>query len=162
MLLGACSERQNTAAQSESAAPGVPVPPRVEEPGETEAIAKKGEYAASPADVDLTLLNSAMVYAEVFNIVESPDKYMGKTIKMSGPYYASYFDETDAYYHYVIVEDASACCSQGLEFIWNGTHNYPADYPADGEKIEVVGEFKSYVELGQTYYYIAADEIRVV
>ena len=113
-------------------------------------------------DVDLTLLSSTMVYAEVYNIMTNPDNYMGKIIKMKGPYYASYYEQTKLYYHYVVVEDATACCQQGLEFIWSGEHKYPADYPEDKTKIEVTGVFGSYDELGKTYYYILVDDISII
>jgi len=83
-------------------------------------------------------------------------------VKMKGLYYASYYDETDQYYHYIIIEDATECCQQGLEFIWSGTHNYPEDYPEDGTEVEVNGVFGSYEELGITYYYIAVEDIIIL
>lgn len=115
----------------------------------------------SGVDVDLTKLSSTMVYAEVYNMMTYPDKYMGKTVKMSGPYTSSYYEETKQYYHYIIIEDATACCQQGLEFIWEGNHNYPDDYPKDGTKVEATGTFGKYDELGQTYYYIAINDLVV-
>ncbi|MDR0221261.1 MAG: hypothetical protein LBI54_07660 [Lachnospiraceae bacterium] len=114
-----------------------------------------------PVDVDLTEMSSTMVYAEVYNITNNPANYIGKTIRMSGPYQSSYYDETGLYYHYVVVEDAAACCAQGLEFIWNGEHAFPEDYPQLQAKIEVTGVFGSYDELGITYYYLAVDDIVV-
>lgn len=113
-------------------------------------------------DVDLTRLSGTMVYAEVNNMMTSAEKYMDKTIRISGPYYASYLDETDEYYHYVIIEDATACCKQGIEFIWNGEHEYPGDYPEENARIEVTGVFQSHEVLGKTYYYLAVDEITVL
>ena len=113
-------------------------------------------------DVDLTELSGTMVYAEVFSIMSNPDDYIGKTIKMNGPYSSSYYDKTDMYYHFVIIEDASACCQSGLEFIWSGEHASPDDYPKIGTKIEVAGVFGSYDELGGTYYYLAVDDIAVL
>ena len=110
-------------------------------------------------DIDLTELSATMVYAEVNSIMTNPDDYIGKTIKMKGPYYTSFFDETNLYYHYVIIEDATACCAQGLEFIWNGEHAYPDDYPNEESRIEVAGVFGSYDELGKTYYYLAVDDV---
>jgi hypothetical protein len=115
----------------------------------------------STIDVDLTTLSSTMVYAEVYNMMTVPNEYMGKTIKMGGQYYANYYEETGLYYHCVIIADATACCQQGLEFKWNGDHTYPDDYPADNSEIEVVGVFGSYDELGQTYYYLAVDNITI-
>jgi hypothetical protein len=60
------------------------------------------------------------------------------------------------------IADATTCCSQGLEFIWNGDHVYPDDYPADGTEIELVGVFGTYEELGYTYPYIAVDDIIII
>ena len=118
--------------------------------------------ATGGVDVDLTKLSSTMVYAEVYNMMESPNNYLGKTIKMSGSYYSSYSERTGLHYHFVIIEDATACCAQGLEFIWNGEHTYPGDYPAETTNIEVTGVFGSYDELGETYYYLAIDDIVVL
>lgn len=124
----------------------------------------KGDLPAKSGgiDVDLTAMSSTMVYGEVYNIVSSPDSYVGKTIKMSGPYYSTYFDATGQYYHFVMIEDAAACCQQGLEFKWNGEHVYPNDYPEDSTRIEIIGVFGSYKELGESYPYLAVDEITVI
>lgn len=111
------------------------------------------------AIVDLTALSSTMVYAEVFNMMMEPERYIGRTIKMKGLYYASYYDVTRKYYHYVIITDAAACCVQGLEFVWLGEHTYPDDYPEDDTEIEVTGVFKSYDEENITFYYIETDAI---
>jgi translation initiation factor 1 (eIF-1/SUI1) len=117
---------------------------------------------SSEVDVDLTSLSSTMVYAEVYNMMINPEEYIGKTIKISGQYYASWFEETEQYYHGVIISDATACCSQGLEFIWDdNTHTYPDEYPEDYTEVEIIGVFDSYEELGSTYYYIATDDITV-
>jgi len=113
-------------------------------------------------DVDLTVLSSTMVYAEVNNILTNPGNYIGKIIKMSGLYYSSYSDITDLNYHYVVIEDATACCAQGLEFIWSGDHSYPADYPDESVNIEVTGVFGSYDELGSTYYFLTVGSITVL
>ena len=120
------------------------------------------EEAAAPVaiDIDLTALSSTMVYAEVYNMVTTPADYMGKTIKMGGMYNSSFYAETGKDYHFVLINDATSCCATGLEFIWNGEHKYPNDYPAPQTEIEVVGVFGSYDELGITYYYLAVDNIK--
>lgn len=118
------------------------------------------QAAGSGVDVDLTRLSSTMVFAEVYNMVTTPEDYLGKTVKLSGPYYTSYYDEEN--HHYVIIEDATACCLQGLEFKWNGTHEYPADYPGHMEPIEVAGVFDSYLSFGQTCYYLAVNDLSIV
>lgn len=118
-----------------------------------------GGKADSKPDVDLTSLSSTMVYAEVYNMMNEPNRYMGKTVKVRGQYYANYFEDAKQYYHFIVVADATACCQQGLEFIWSGEHTYPDDYPEDGTLIEVTGVYGSYKELGETYYYLAVDDI---
>ena len=78
-------------------------------------------------DVDLTKLSSTMVYSEVYNMMVTPDKYVGKTVRMRGQF-ALYEDaESGARYFACIIADATACCSQGLEFVLEGNHAYPQD-----------------------------------
>ncbi|NCC19739.1 hypothetical protein EOM33_01630 [Candidatus Saccharibacteria bacterium] len=113
-------------------------------------------------DVDLTALSSTMVYGEVFNMMMEPDSYIGKTIKMRGLYYINYYELTAKYYHFVVIQDATACCAQGLEFIWIGEHVYPDDYPEDETEIEVIGVWESYEEEGQTWFRIKTNAISVL
>ena len=102
-------------------------------------------------DVDLTQLSSTMVYSEVYNMVTVPELYIGKTVRMKGSF-AMYHDEvTDAYYFACIIADATACCSQGIEFVLAGEHSYPEDYPELGSEITVVGTFGTYSE-GENLY----------
>lgn len=106
------------------------------------------------AEVDLTQMGSDMVYATVYQMMMEPDNFVGKTVRMRGSYYASWYDATAKYYHYVIVKDAAACCSQGIEFIWgDGTHVYPDEYPADETEVKVTGVFETYTEEGDSNRY---------
>ena len=57
----------------------------------------------------------------------------------------------DRMYYACIIKDATACCTNGIEFIWDGDHSYPDDYPAAGDDITVVGEFDKYYEDGTLY-----------
>ena len=109
------------------------------------------EEVPDSIDVDLTVLSSTMVYSEVYNMMESPEEYIGKTIKMDG-LFAYYHDEaTDNYYFACVIQDATACCSQGIEFVLAGDHAYPEDYPEVNEEICVVGVFDTYREGSYTY-----------
>ena len=59
-------------------------------------------------DVDLTVLSSTMVYSEVYNMMVSPEAYIGKTVKMEG-LCAYYNDEqTGNDYYTCIIQDATA------------------------------------------------------
>ncbi len=113
-------------------------------------------------DVDLTVLSSTMVYAEVFNIMLEPESYLKKTIKVRGEYYSYYHEEKQEYYHFIVIADATACCQQGLEFILLGEHQYPDDFPVDGTEIELTGIFKSDVEDELTYYYIETNSFNII
>ena len=107
--------------------------------------------SADGIDVDLTKLSSTMVYSEVYNMMISPDNYIGKTVKMNGAF-AYYEDpETKKQHFACIIADATACCSQGLEFILTGDHTYPNDYPELGSEITVTGTFEVYTESGFQY-----------
>lgn len=113
-------------------------------------------------DVDLTQLSSTMIFAEVSHMMMSPEEYVGKTVKMSGEYYASYYEHTDKHYHFVIIADAEACCQEGMEFILVDDHDGTDSYPTDGEKVEICGKFSSYIEMGRTYYHIKTNDIKIV
>jgi hypothetical protein len=114
-------------------------------------------------DVDLTVLSSTMVYSEVYNMMVNPDVYLGKTIKVIGPYYAGQLVYgTEKYYHFVVISDATACCQNGIEFIWDdNSHVYPDEYPKDNTVIEITGVFSSYEESGNTYYYLKTNGITI-
>ena len=104
-------------------------------------------------DYDLTAMDGDLVYASVYQMMVEPELFEGKVIKISGRYYASFYDPNNRYYHYVIIEDAMACCAQGMEFVWDdGSHVYPDEYPKDNSYVEVVGTFETYTETdGQIY-----------
>ncbi|MBR6999474.1 MAG: hypothetical protein IKI01_02545 [Lachnospiraceae bacterium] len=102
-------------------------------------------------DVDLTCLSSTMVYAEVSNIVLSPEKYIGKTMKMDGLFAVYHDEETDQYYYACLIQDATACCQNGIEFVPADARKYPDDFPELGTNITVTGVFDTYEEGGYTY-----------
>ena len=112
---------------------------------------QESEGSASDFDVDLTQLSSTMVYSEVYNMMTAPDGYMGKTVKMKGPFSVYHDEETGNYYFACIISDATACCSQGIEFVLTGEHTYPKDYPELGTEITVTGIFDTYEENGYRY-----------
>lgn len=119
--------------------------------GDSSVIA---QYKSEGVDVDLTLMGKDLIYAAVYQMMSKPEEYEGKTIRIEGKYYASYYPVTDKYYNYCLIADALACCSQGLEFELGGDAVYPDDYPADQSQVIVTGVFETYTEeAGQTFYY---------
>lgn len=105
-------------------------------------------------DVDLTQLSSTMVYSEVYNMMYEPDGYIGKTVRMNGQFVAYTNEEETAYYPAVIIADAAACCSQGIEFVLAGEKSYPNDYPELNSDITVTGVFETYSEDGYLYCHL--------
>ncbi|MCR5417437.1 MAG: hypothetical protein K6E84_00800 [Lachnospiraceae bacterium] len=132
-----------------------------QQPGEEEAGQQETEDRTSDEDVaataddtvdlDLTNLSSTMVYSEVYNMMTVPEDYIGKTIKMNGTYVYYKDATTGNEYFSCIIQDATACCSQGIEFILTEDYRYPDDYPAEGTTICVSGVFDTYEENGVKY-----------
>ena len=122
-------------------------------------VTTTSETQSEGVDVDLTKLSSTMVYSEVYNMVFYPDDYIGKTVKMQGQF--AYYEDPDtkAQYFACIIADATACCSQGLEFVLSGEHTYPDDYPALDTEITVTGTFEMYEEDGFQYCRLVDAEI---
>ncbi len=130
------------------------------EAGETELPEQdKPEEAELPeervteeeSEIDLTVLSATMVYSQVYDMMVDPKKYIGKNVKMSGMYSVFYDELKDKRYHACIISDATACCSQGIEFELTDDYKYPDDYPEEAEDICVSGTFDTYKEDGYDY-----------
>lgn len=106
--------------------------------------------------VDLTALSSTMVYAEVFAMMSSPEDYVGKTVKMQGIFskgqlYAAGSLNDGGTVFACVIQDATACCAQGIPFELAGDHTYPQDYPELGDTITVVGTFEIHQQEGMQF-----------
>lgn len=102
-------------------------------------------------DIDLTTLNTTMLQARVNEILENPNDYKGKTVRVTGSYNKSYYDQTDKYYDYVLGYDQTMCCAAWeIEFMGDCVPEDIEQYTTIG----LVGTFDFYEELGQTYFYI--------
>ena len=138
LLLAGCGGKSS--APSSSAAPSPAPSGTVAQPEPSPPAADAGDV-----DVDLTTLSSTMVFAEVSSLVYDPIPYLGQRVRMEGIFSVDHAytmeGEVDLSqnYFYCIIEDALACCAQGLEFSLAGDYAYPEDYPAEGDTIRVVG-----------------------
>ena len=120
----------------------------------TAAPAESTTEKVAAVDVDLTHLSSTMVYSEVYNMLSAPETYIGKTVMAQGPFAVYQNEETGERFFAVRIEDATACCAQGLEFVWAGEHSYPEDYPAVGTEIRISGTFNTYMDGDQQYCHL--------
>ena len=110
-------------------------------------------------DVDLTQISSTMIYSTVSNMMQYPDSYLGQHIKLSGQFSVYHDKGGDKYIFSAIIPDATACCSQGIEFVLDGDPKYPDDYPKLDTNITVSGEFNYYKEGVNTYCQLLHAEI---
>ena len=118
--------------------------------GDAAADVSPAADAPAAVDLDLTQLSSTMVYSEVYNIMTRPEDYVGQTIRMEGQCLSAYYEPTKTTYYSIVVQDATACCAQGIEYILSDGQTYPAD----GGDATVVGRFESYDEEGTVWYHL--------
>lgn len=109
--------------------------------------------------VDLTSLSATMVFAEVAAMARTPEHYLDKTVRMQGElavYPANPALGIDAFYT-VVIRDATACCQQGLEFVWDG-----GTLPEPGTELRVIGTFAAYDCGGLPSYHVVADTVEIL
>ena len=113
----------------------------------------------SKVDLDLTKMSATMIYSTIFDMLVMAEDYIDKNIKVKG-WFETYTDpQTAELYYAVVVPDATACCQQGLEFVWPGEHTYPDDFPEQGADITVTGRYKLIENDGITYNYLEASSV---
>lgn len=130
-----------------------------EEAGSGDLYAETGEPGGDPdtsVDVDLTVMNSNMVYAEVYNMMSQPADYIDKTIKMRGIYTVFEDEESKQVYYSCIIQDATACCSQGIEFVPEDLQGFREAGYEPGDEITVEGTFEIYPD-GDYLYAVLCD-----
>ena len=106
--------------------------------------------------MDLSVMDSDMIYATVYQMMSDPEQYVGKTFRIEGKFYVTDDEMTKNQYYYCVIKDATECCAQGLEFVWgDGSHIYPDEYPTDGTEVIVDGTFELYMENDSRYCRLA-------
>ena len=139
--------------EASASAESIPTPKEQETPGKS----KPSQPYAGKVDVDLTVLSSTMVYSEVYNMMMTPENYIGKVVRMNGlcsTFESVAVDGQEARVYYTcIIFDATACCSQGIEFVLAGDTGAEAYPPVDTE-ITVTGTFQTYDENGILYCHL--------
>ena len=112
------------------------------------AAAKLADYKV---DIDLEGLNKNMITAQMTAISQDPSSYLGKTIRVTGVYDQSYYEQLDKYYNWVLGYDETGCCAAwGIEF-------YGDEVPEKIDpwtSISMVGTISTYDEEGIAYTYI--------
>ncbi|MBR2749657.1 MAG: hypothetical protein IKD90_00825 [Clostridiales bacterium] len=102
-------------------------------------------------DIDLTVLSSGAVYATVYSMSIDPEKYVGTVVKMKGAFATAYDESNGIRYYACVIQDATQCCAQGIEFEMEKEGTFPDDYPDIGEECMVRGVFDTYMEGDNRY-----------
>ena len=124
-----------------------------------QSVSQAAPRDSSKIDLDLTKMSATMIYSTIFDMLVMAEDYVDKNIKVKG-WFETYTDPNTAELYYaVVVPDATACCQQGLEFVWLGEHSYPADFPETGADITVTGRYKLTETDGVTYVYLEASSV---
>ena len=122
----------------------------------TENIQGSVNAPEAAEDVDLSVMDSDMIYATVYQMMSDPEQYVGNKFRIEGKFYVTYDEMTKNQYYYCVIKDATECCAQGLEFVWgDGSHIYPDEYPTDGTEVIVDGTFELYMENDSRYCRLA-------
>ncbi len=128
----------------------------------TEEIFTLREKSPSPDSdtIDLTVLNSDMVYAIIFQMLIEPENFIGKRIKVKGMYYSGFSEFTDREFHYCLIQDALACCAQGIEFEKPVSAGEIPQY----SMIVMEGTYSTYTDprLNNSYYYLKDPVITII
>lgn len=117
------------------------------------AEADKGSY-----DIDLSAFSTIAAYSEISNMIKSPTKYMGKSIKVKGVFATAGSEESGKVYFACVIKDETACCNQAIEFVLADKRKYPDEYPKVGSEITVAGNFATYYE-GEKMYIELRDAV---
>lgn len=138
LILAGCA-RSAPVGQPESAALSASASASAAPPAST-ALPSTAEPAAV-YDLDLTQCSATVIYAEVFHMMNEPDDYVGKRIRMKG--ICATYAYPDHTVYGCIIADATACCKQGVEFVLADRYRLE-DYPVPGSEIVVSGVFHLY------------------
>ena len=103
-------------------------------------------------DIDISRMSGTMVYGQVNQMIMYPSKYLGKHIKMKGIFSSYYDEEMERRFYGCVIQDALACCSQGLAFELAKPRKFPKEYPAEGAEIMITGYFDYLEEVDGASY----------
>ena len=106
---------------------------------------------------DLTVLDTQMAYVQLSNMMLSPEDYEGKTVKLRGQFAHAAEEGREFFVCYLM--DATACCSQSLEFETDGAYAFPEAYPPEQSEITVFGTFDTYEYNGFRMYRLLHAEV---
>lgn len=150
LLLTACSNNENKPAPSAASNPSPAAytnttpsygtdyngPISMLNPNATTFLPTERVEIKKPYDIDLSGFSTTMTYAQLYNILVEPEKYVGTSIKIKGRYTMDKEEGTERVFHFLIASDEAACCELGIEFFVFDDKDI---YPPDGSEIMLEG-----------------------
>ena len=98
-------------------------------------------------EIDLTQMSKTAAYVKAHTMVESPNDYEGKSVRIQGVFGAYVDPATQNIYYACLLTDEDACCNIPIEFVAEDLSNLPKQ----GEQITVSGVFGTYTEEEKQY-----------
>ncbi len=105
---------------------------------------------SGPVQHDVTRLGGSMAYAQVYDMLMSPESYVGHTVRLRGRYFEVKPKGADAPYRLILIRDEAACCELAMEFALTGDTGGLA-FPAQDAPIELTGMMSMLEEGGISY-----------
>ena len=102
-------------------------------------------------------MDTQMAYVQLSNMMLSPEDYLGRTVKLRGTF--AHAAESDREFFVCYLLDATACCSQSLEFETDGVYDFPEGYPPEDSPVTVYGVFGIYEYKGYRMYRLTHAEV---
>ena len=138
-----CGQKQ-TSQQSDKKEDG----PVVAGKGNADATKTAEPQKDAKIDVDLTKVNTNMVYVQVFYMMQKPEDYNGQTIRLPGVCTIMKNRVTQQRTYNCNVLDGTGCCAKMIPFKLADAN---AAYPKSGEAITVTGKFQIVTENDKTF-----------
>ncbi len=107
---------------------------------------------------DIIVVEDQVFSSMVMEIYENADKYIGKTIKLTGMFDKYHDDQSDKTYFSVYRKDEMGCCSYGIEVDWDDSTGIKI--PAQDQIVTATGVLDKYNENSQDYLVLHLSELK--
>ncbi|MFI3284678.1 MAG: hypothetical protein R3Y57_06310 [Erysipelotrichaceae bacterium] len=89
-------------------------------------------------NIDLSILNDTMAYAQLSQMMFDMETYEGKVVKIVGLYDVQYIQGLDKTIYTILIFDATLCCTAYMELDFSAFE----EYPSDAGEITLIGTYR--------------------
>lgn len=154
LSLCACSSEGGTSTQNaqDSSTSALSTLPVTENAAAAKEKSEKFKALESfDVDIDTNGLNKTMLTAQMQSIAQEPEKYLGKTIRLTATYQKQKANTGDKYYNFAFGYDDTGCCAAwNIEFYGDAVPENLEDFSS----ISMVGKISQYDEDGIKYTFV--------